>query len=48
MAIVKSHSGIINVSSEPSKGTSFQVYLPALIEAQEERMIAESSTELSR
>jgi two-component system, cell cycle sensor histidine kinase and response regulator CckA len=30
MAIVKSHDGVIHVSSHPAKGTTFEVFLPAI------------------
>jgi PAS domain S-box-containing protein len=29
MAVIKSHEGFVNVYSEPGKGTTFRVYLPA-------------------
>jgi PAS domain S-box-containing protein len=48
MAIVKSHDGIINVYSEPGKGTTFKVYLPALETASEAQGKQTQSVDLPR
>ncbi|MCE0498610.1 MAG: PAS domain S-box protein [Methylacidiphilales bacterium] len=37
LAIVKSHGGFVNVSSEPAGGTTFKIYLPAMAASSEAR-----------
>ena len=48
MAIVKSHEGIINVYSEPGKGTAFNIYLPAMEISSEARKEQSAEASLPR
>jgi PAS domain S-box-containing protein len=48
MAIVKSHDGIVNVYSEPGKGTTFKVYLPAMEISSEARKEQTETANLPR
>jgi PAS domain S-box-containing protein len=48
MAIVKSHEGIVNVYSEPGKGTTFKIYLPAMEVSSEARREQAKEADLPR
>jgi light-regulated signal transduction histidine kinase (bacteriophytochrome)/CheY-like chemotaxis protein len=48
LAIVRSHEGIINVYSEPGKGTTLKVYLPAMESSPEIRKEAPTEPNLPR
>jgi signal transduction histidine kinase/CheY-like chemotaxis protein len=48
MAVIKSHEGIINVYSEPGRGTTFKVYLPAIEIASDGRKILPEQVSLPR
>jgi len=48
IAIVKGHEGFLNVSSEPGKGTTFKVYLPAIEHSEETKDAKEEMDALPR
>jgi PAS domain S-box-containing protein len=48
MAIVKSHEGLVNVYSEPGRGTTFNVYLPAMEISSEARKEQAAAADLPR
>ena len=48
MAIVKGHDGVVNVYSEPGKGTAFTIYLPALEDSVEGRREQAEASSLPR
>jgi PAS domain S-box-containing protein len=48
MAIVKGHEGFVNVFSEPGKGSTFKVYLPAINVSSKVRKKSSGKASLSR
>ena len=48
IGIVKSHEGVVNVYSEPGRGTTFRVYLPAVEHSAEAKKAQTQSVSLPR
>jgi PAS domain S-box-containing protein len=48
MAIIKSHEGFVNVYSEPGKGTTFKIYLPATDSSSEAAKVQTGAVSLPR